>query len=118
MWLLLLACQNAPTAALPASALPTVEARRVSSGAVQGYLARPLDRSRTWPGVLVQVEALDPTTLGVIRAEADGGAVALGVDASADVAAALDYLRALPAVSDEPRVLCLREPSRCVSPPP
>lgn len=115
---LVLACATPAPEALPPSALPSVEARRVRSGAVEGYLVRPLDRARTWPAVLMQSDALTPEILAAARAESEPGAVVLAIDAGVDARAAWDYLVALPAVGEERRVTCLRADARCVSPGP
>lgn len=115
---LVLACATPATEALPPSALPSVEARRVRSGPVEGYLVRPRDRAQRWPGVLIQADALSPEVQAAARAEAEPGAVVLAIDPSTDARAAWDYLVALPAVGEERRVKCLRADARCVSPGP
>lgn len=113
---LLLGCAREPALPLPEPrrAEPTVQARMVRMGSVEGWIARPVAPAETpRPGQLLLVEALDPASKLEASRLAELGSVVLVVAPEISTQAATAYLAGMPDVHAV-QTRCLR--SACDTP--
>lgn len=122
----LVACAPDPAVPLPppVRAAVALDARRVATPTVRGYLARPLRPAREQlPAVLMLADALDEADQALARAAAtpegdSPGAVVLLIPPETSEASARAYLEGMSGVAPPATLRCLRVASPCVSPSP